>query len=63
MVKSPIKLTWSVYDKFKEVYEKKNKIQDFVLLPCPQSVQLHFKRSNYVARIWRSCLTAVPKHW
>ena len=48
------------YDKYKEVYEKKNKIQDLALLPpCQQSVQLHFKRSNYVARIWRSCLTAV----
>ena len=48
------------YDKFKEVYETQNKIQDLALLPpFQQSVQLHFKRSNYVARIWRSCLTAV----
>ena len=45
------------YNKFKDAYEKKNKIQDLSLLPpCQQTLRLYFKRSNYVARIWKLCL-------
>ena len=42
------------YNKFEAVYRKKNKIQDFSLLPpCLRSLLLHLKRSNYIARIWK----------
>ena len=45
------------YDIFKAVYTKKGKIQDLSLLPPSlQSLQLHCKRENYIAKIWRSCL-------
>ena len=48
------------YNKFKDTYEKKNKILDLSLLPaCQQTLRLHFKRSNYVASIWKNCL--VPR--
>ena len=48
------------YNKFEAVYCKKNKIQDLSLLPpCLRSLLLHLKRSNYIARIWKSCFQAV----
>ena len=35
----------------------RRKIQDLSLLPpCQQSIRLYFKRSNYVAKIWKTCL-------
>ena len=47
------------YEIFKNVYERKGKIQDLSLLPpCRQSLQLHCQRSNYIAKVWRSCLQA-----
>eukprot|EP00794_Sanderia_malayensis_P011489 gene11489-biopygen9165 len=47
------------YEIFKNGYEKKGKIQDLSLLPpCRQSLQLHCQRSNYIAKVWRSCLQA-----
>ena len=47
------------YEIFKDVYEKKGKIQDLSLLPpCRQSLHLHCQRSNYIAKVWRSCLQA-----
>ena len=46
------------YEIFQTMYEKKGRIQDLSLLPpCRSSLQLHCKRSNYVARIWRSILS------
>ena len=55
--KSVVKLR---YNKFEEVYRKKNKIQDLSLLPpCLRSLLLHLKRSNYIARIWKLCSQAV----
>lgn len=27
-----------------------------LLPPCRQSLQLHCQRSNYIAKVWRSCL-------
>ena len=43
------------YDIFKAVYTKKGKIQDLSLLPPSlQSLQLHCKWANYIAKIWRS---------
>ena len=39
------------YTIFKNVYEKKGKIQDLsLLLPCRQSLLLHCRRSNFIAR-------------
>ena len=39
------------------MYTKKGKIQDLSLLPPSlQSLQLHCKWTNYIAKIWRSCL-------
>ena len=47
------------YTIFKNVYEKKGKIQDLSLLPpCHQSLLLHCRRSNYIAKVWRSCFDA-----
>ena len=46
------------YEMFQTMYEKKGKIQDLSLLPpCRSSLQLHCKRSNYIARMWRSSLS------
>eukprot|EP00795_Rhopilema_esculentum_P006039 gene6039-11414_t len=43
------------YEIFKNVYEKKGKIQDLSLLPpCRQLLHLHCQRSNYIAEVWRS---------
>ena len=40
------------YDIFKDTYEKKNKMQDLVLLPpCQQTLKLHCQRADYVARV------------
>ena len=48
------------YERFKDVYQKKNKIKDLALLPPLQkTVQLHFKRSNYISKIRKSCLIPV----
>ena len=39
------------------MYTKKGKIQDLSLLPLSlQSLKLHCKQANYIAKIWRSCL-------
>ena len=47
------------YTIFKNVYEKKGKIQDLSFLPpCRQSLLLHCRRSNYIAIVWRSCFDA-----
>ena len=47
------------YELFKEVYERKNKIQDLSLLPpCKQSLLNHCKRANFVASQWKSRLEA-----
>ena len=44
---------------YKNVYEKKGKIQDLSLLPpCRQSLLLYCRRSNYIAKVWRSCFDA-----
>ena len=44
------------YTIFRNVYEKKGKIQDLSLLPpCRQSLLLHCRRSNYIAKVRRSC--------
>ena len=43
------------YEIFKDVYEKKGKVQDLSLLPpCKQALKLHCKRANYVAKMWKS---------
>ena len=48
------------YEIFQAMYEKKGKIQDLSLLPpCRSSLQLHCKRSNYVAKMWRSSLSCI----
>ena len=40
---------------FKDVYEKRGKTQDLSLLPpCKQALQLHCKRANDVAKLWKS---------
>ena len=45
------------YELFKEVYERKNKIQDLSLRPpCKQSLLNHCKWANFVAAQWKSCL-------
>ena len=47
------------YTIFENVYEKKGKIQDLSLLPpCRQSLLLHCRRSNHIAKVWRSCFDA-----
>ena len=46
------------YEIIQTMYEKKGKIQDLSLLPpCRSSLQLHCKRSNYVAKMWQSSLS------
>ena len=45
------------YEIFKDVCERKNKIQDlFLLPPCKQTLLNHCKRANFVAARWKSCL-------
>ena len=48
------------YEMFKDTYEKKNKIQDLALLPpCKQTLTLHSRRANYIARVWKLCFRPV----
>ena len=45
---------------FKDTYEKKNKIQDLALLPpCKQTLTLHSRRANYIARVRKLCFRPV----
>ena len=40
---------------FQKVYKQKNKIIDLPLLPpCQQTLKLHCRQCNYVAKIWKS---------
>ena len=48
------------YEMFKDTYEKKNKIQDLALLPpCKQTLPLHSRCANYIAREWKLCFRPV----
>ena len=48
------------YEMFKDTYEKKNKIQDLAFLPpCKQTLTLHSRRANYIARVWKLCFRPV----
>ncbi|KAG1650805.1 putative Dol-P-Glc:Glc(2)Man(9)GlcNAc(2)-PP-Dol alpha-1,2-glucosyltransferase [Nymphon striatum] len=47
------------YEMFKNIYEKKSRIQDLSLLPpCRDTLNLRSKRCNYVAKVWKSSLQA-----
>ena len=44
------------YESFKDIYEKKWKVQNLSLRlsPCKQALKLHCKRANYIVEIWKS---------
>ena len=43
------------YEMFKNIYEKKGRIQDLSLLPpCRESLNLRSQRCNYIAKVWKS---------
>ena len=43
------------YEMFKNIYEKKGRIQDLSLLPpCRESLNLRSQRCNYIAKAWKS---------
>ena len=45
------------YQMFKNIYEKKGRIQDLTLLPpCRESLNLRSQRCNYIAKVWKSSL-------
>ena len=45
------------FAKFQATYKVQNKTPDLLTLPpCKQSLVLHLKRANYIAKLWKSCL-------
>ena len=45
------------YEMFKNIYEKKGRIQDLSLLPpCRETLNLRSQRCNYIAKVWKSSL-------
>ena len=45
------------YEMFKNIYQKKGRIQDFsLLLPCHETLNHKSQRRNYIAKVGRSSL-------